>query len=203
MAPESNAEAAGSSSNKSPSRAKGSSVRDSMDTHPLTTNPKKRKLRKSRRSLANEIDGLFQSSGEKAREEITSYTLRMHEMFPSNVGAENISSLLDNFDRERAVESNDPVSFDDAISRVRQDIQSLIDDTAGKGLYEHFFSPLPDTDALCQPGRITLKELEAQWMSRWVAPPDGSKRGMDECSKLIGFIGEYLVSTPRHNVLTW
>ena len=177
------------------SGAKRQVAGDSTDTCQLTTHQKRRRLPKNSRNVSDEMDELFQSSGEKAREGILSYTLRMHERFPSTLGEQNISSLLDNFDRERAIESHDPVSFDDAISRVRQDIRFLINDIADQDPHQHFFSPLPAAGVLGQRGRITLEDLEAQWMSRWVEPPDGPKRGMDEWSKLIGFVGEYLVMT--------
>ena len=97
----------------------------------------------------------------------------------------------------RSKENNDPVSFDDAVSRVRQNIDSLFSDIAGYDIGRHFFSPISNAE---EEGR--LKELETQWMSRWITPLGRAKRRVDEWSKLIGFAGEYLVSIVRLDLLT-
>ena len=123
----------------------------------------------------------------------------MHEMNPSADGDRRIASILADFDREREIESKDPVSFDDATARVRQDIESLFSDISVNDIRRHFFTPCPDGDVK---GRMSHQELEARWMNRWITPLEGNKRSPDEWSKLVGFAGEYLVSMVHYGLLT-
>ena len=171
----------------------------SMDeARKLVTHPKKRRPSKRSMNAHDMLQELLKTPGEKAREEILSITLSMHEMNPSTDGDQRIESMLANFDLEREIESKDPVSFDDAISRVRQDVESLFIDRDVDDIWQQFFSPYHNGDVQ---GRISPEELEAQWMSRWITPLEGRKRTIDEWCKLVGFAGEYLVLIVRLTVL--
>jgi hypothetical protein len=169
------------------------------ETRKLVTHQKKRRLSKRSMNTHDMLQELLKTPGEKAREEILSITLSMHEMNPSADGDQRIASMLANFDLEREIESKDPVSFDDAVSRVRQDVESLFIDRDVDDIWRQFFSPCHKGDVQ---GRVTPEELEAQWMSRWITPLEGPKRTMDEWSKVVGFAGEYLVLTIRRTLLT-
>jgi hypothetical protein len=96
--------------------------------------------------------------------------------------------MLEKFALEREIESKDPVSFDDAVSRARSDVELLFTELPDDSM-RHFFSTLPvDTEA---GGRPSHEEL---WMRRWITPLEGPKRALNEWSNLVGFTGEYLVS---------
>lgn len=136
------------------------------------------------------VDELFRTPGQNAREEILQTTLICHDFYPSAESARRIASLMDGFEHEIQIENNDPVTFDGALSRVRKDVDSLCSDTAV--IHELFSLSILDTEV--PEGRPSLEDLEAQWMSRWIKGPEGTKRRVDEWSKLIGFTGEYLVS---------
>jgi hypothetical protein len=189
----------GSSNTKSRAvKAKKQAVIDETNNpRQLVTHQKKKKTPGYLMSLSAKIDELFRTPGEAAREEILSLHLTMHGMNPSSDGEQRIVSLLEHFEVEREIEDNDPVSFDDAISRVRQDIDGLFNDIAGD-VGRYFFSPLCNAEKRSR----SKEELEAQWMSRWINPLNGDKRRMDEWGKLIGFAGEYLVSIEALDLLT-
>lgn len=95
------------------------------------------------------------------------------------------------FPLEREIESRDPTTFDEAITRVRKDIDSIFAKFAASGLdAEHFFEAYPQTTV---EGRATLEQLEAQWMRRWIEPEEGPECKKNERNNLVGFAGEYLV----------
>ena len=156
----------------------------------LITHQKKWKTPRYMMSLAEKMDELIRTPGETAREEILSLNLMIHDMDPSARREEHIESLVAQFELEREIEKNDPVSFDDAVSRARQDVDSLFSDITSDDIGRHFFSPLSNEEVK---GRPRLEELKAKWMSRWIASSKAEKRRVDEWSKLIGFAGEYLV----------
>jgi hypothetical protein len=156
----------------------------------LVTHQKKRKRPKYLRSVIEELNELSETAGDKAREELLSIRLSIHDMNPSREGAKNIALLLTSFELEKKIENNDPISFDDAVSRVQQDVDRLFSDIAGDDIGRRFFSAFTHVEAQ---GRPSHTELEARWMTRWITPLEGPRRGVDEWSKLIGFAGEYLV----------
>jgi len=156
----------------------------------LTRHPKPRSRDIRYMSTAQRIQELMETPGRNARESIVNLRLEFHDMFPSPESAKSIAATLETFEQEEIIESNDPTSFEDALARVRQDVDSLFVDLAGDDIQAHFFSELPNTERNGRPG---LDEIEAQWMHRWITSPDGRKRTADEVSKLVGFAGEYLV----------
>lgn len=132
----------------------------------------------------------METPGRNARETILNCKLNLHDIFPSPESAESLAATLETFEQEEIIESKDPTSFEDALARVRNDVDSLFVDLSGDDIQAHIFSELPNKN---RNGRPSLDELEAQWMQRWITPQDGHKPAMDEVSKLVGFAGEYLV----------
>jgi hypothetical protein len=142
-------------------------------------------------SITERVEEMYKTSGDVARTEITKTLLVVHELHPSDDSARNIVSMLEDFALEEKIESNDPVSFDDAVSRARSDVDLLFTELPDDSM-RHFFSPLQvDTTSR---GRPSHKEIEAQWMKRWITAREGPKPALNKWTNLIGFVGEYLVS---------
>ena len=95
------------------------------------------------------------------------------------------------FQIEEDIEDKDPVSVDDAISRARQDVDSLLSDMTSNEIRRHLFSPISE---LHEKHRLSPEQLESQWMRRWINPSERIKRDLNEWGQVIGFVGEYLVS---------
>jgi hypothetical protein len=89
--------------------------------------------------------------------------------------------------QEEKIEGEDPVSFEDALARVVNDVDSLFVDLDGEDIQAYFFRPLRNTES---DHRLSLDEFKAQWIRRWVESHDHAR---DEASKLVRFAGEYLV----------
>lgn len=160
------------------------------DTNELTRhNSKKRKTSKPSTRLVDGIDKL-KAPGESGRQAILQMKLAAHERYPSAESALSIASLTEQFEREREIERKDPVSFEEAVIRVQHDIDLLFQRISLEEIGGLFFSPISGHGEI---GPKSTEEIEAHWMTRWITPFEGQKRGVDEWWKLIGFTGEYLV----------
>lgn len=144
-------------------------------------------------SVVAQVDELLRTPGPTAREELLQIKLMLHGLNPSAEGERQIAAMVDEFELELQIENKDPVSFENAVCRVRQDVDSLFNTIVDDDIHERFFSPLSNTEVV--ETRPTLEELEARWMSRWIEGSEDTKRRVDEWGKLIGFVGEYLVSS--------
>lgn len=157
----------------------------------LTTHPKKRKLNKNHTSLNDRLEELSTSANPANREELLKILLMLHERFPSEESQRHLESWVNRFELEEKIEMDDPVSIDEAITRVLKDVDTLFNATAEEALHSHFFS-----DIALASSTTGRPDVESQWMTRWVSKGrEGTKRRLDEWTKLIGFTGEYLVST--------
>ena len=166
---------------------------DKSKPRKLVTHQKIRKPAKSSMSVVAQVDELLRTPGPTAREELLQIKLMLHGLNPSAEGERQIAAMVDEFELELQIENKDPVSFENAVCRVRQDVDSLFNTIVDDDIHERFFSPLSNTEVV--ETRPTLEELEARWMSRWIEGSEDTKRRVDEWGKLIGFVGEYLVSS--------
>jgi hypothetical protein len=157
----------------------------------LTVHEKRRKKPWYMKTLNDRMQELFTTPGKKAREEIVETIFGLHQCFPADWTDERINEWIDCFQIEEDIEDNDPVSVDDAISRARQDVDSLLSDMTPDELRRHLFSPVSELDEKRRP---SPEQLESQWMTRWINPSESTKRDFKEWGQVIGFTGEYLVS---------
>ena len=158
------------------------------------------------KTIEDQWHELSTTPGRKARDEIVKMIFLLHELSPAEWTDERVDSLMDRFQIEQDIESNDPVSLDDAISRTRQDVHSLFCDMTSDEMKTRLFSPISEgTSENMTPTtfhRPSPKQLESQWLSRWINPTDDTKRDFKEWGKVIGFAGEYLVPFIFLNILT-
>ena len=163
----------------------------------------------SKKPVQDSWQKLITSSGREARDKIVKHVFSLHESSPAEWTDERVDRLMHRFKIEQDIEYNDPVSLHDAIYRTLQDVHLLFCEMTSDEMKRHLFSPISEpigelvTSADITPTtfhenyRPSPKQLESQWMSRWITPTDnGTKRERDlnEWSQVVGFAGEYLVS---------
>jgi hypothetical protein len=166
----------------------------SNDLRRLTVHRKKSKT--TLKSLEEDVKELFATTGRKSREDIVKVLFALSE---EGFTSKAINDIIDGFQIEEDIENNDPVSIDDALSRVRNDIDSLVRNMTPQDMKNHFFSPASDREVKA---RSRLEHIECQWMNRWINPSEGTKRGFEEWAQVIGFAGEYMVSFHFFAVVT-
>ena len=67
--------------------------------------------------------------------------MMINEMYPSPNSEERIASCVDQFEHEEEIEKGDPDTLDEAIPRVREDVDSLFRAMReGRDIRRHFFS---------------------------------------------------------------
>jgi hypothetical protein len=157
----------------------------------LTVHGKKWKKPWYMKTIQDRMKESFLMPGKKGREEILELIFSLQKYSPDIWTEERINEWMDCFQIEEDIENNDPVSIDDAISRARQDIDSLFSDMTSSEMRMHLFSSVPELD---QNHRPNPEQLESQWMGRWISPFEGTKRDFKEWGQVVGFVGEYLVS---------
>ena len=157
----------------------------------LTVHEKKWKTPWYLKTIEDRMQELLTTPGKKGRKESVELIFELHKWFPADWTEERINKWIDHFQIEEDIEDKDPVSVDDAISRARQDIDSLFSDMTSNEMRRHLFSPIPELD---ENHRLSAEQLESQWMRRWINPSEGTKRDFKEWGQVIGFVGEYLVS---------
>ena len=143
------------------------------------------------KTFKDRMEELLMIPGKKGREEIVELIFELHKCFPADWTEERINEWMDSFQIEEDIEDNDPVSIDDAITRARQDVDSLLSDMTSNEMRKHLFSPVSEVDETHRP---SPEQLESQWMRRWINSSEGIKRDFKEWGQVIGFVGEYLVS---------
>ena len=162
----------------------------------LKVHQKKRKTSKNDRtkSLNERLEALTCSPDPSDREQLLQTLLTLHETFPSDESQRHVETLVSRLELERQIaRDSDPVTFDQAIARARQDVDSLFDGKDKDAIRSHLFSVL-STEAEPLSGR---SDVESRWMTRWVLG-----RRVDKWSKLVGFAGEYLVTTTPRELMS-
>jgi hypothetical protein len=162
----------------------------------LKVHQKKRKTSKNDRtkSLNERLEALTCSPDPSDREQLLQTLLMLHERFPSDESQRHVETWVSRLELERQIaRDSDPVTFDQAIARARQDVDSLFDGKDKDAIRSHLFSVL-STEAEPLSGR---SDVESRWMTRWVLG-----RRVDKWSKLVGFAGEYLVTTTPRELMS-
>jgi hypothetical protein len=138
------------------------------------------------------ISQLWNATGEKARAKLIKYYLEaaVEDRIPEKM----LQELLEQGDREKKIELQDPKSFSCATARVREDIDGLFsgDEDADK-LRRRFISPFRPGDTWREPRGLRRPEdgeIKARWVSRWLE----NATKVQEERQFIAFAGEYLVS---------
>ena len=157
----------------------------------LTVHEKKRKMPWYLKTFEDRMEESLMMPGKKGREEIVEQIFKLHKYFPDIWTEERINEWMDCFQIEEDIEDNDPASIDDAVSRARQNIDSLFSDMTSNEMRTHLFSPISELDEKHRPN---TEQLESQWIRRWINPSGDIKRDFKEWGQVIGFVGEYLVS---------
>jgi hypothetical protein len=158
----------------------------------LTVHQKKFKKPWYLKTFQDRIEELLTTTGRKARTETVEMIYELHKWSPANWPQERINDMIDCFEIEGDIEDNDPASVDDAISRARNDVDSVLSHMTSDEMKTYLFSPVSESDDTHRP---SFEQLESQWMSRWINPSEGIKRDFKEWGQVIGFAGEYLVSS--------
>ena len=97
------------------------------------------------------------------------------------------------------IEKNDPKTLEEAIARVLEDMDDLFYGMEVSALLSHFFSSIKTTPTYDQP---ILEGHGSRWMTRWIVRgPGHTERPLDQWIRLVGFTGEYLVTTFYRDIL--
>lgn len=141
--------------------------------------------------VIDDIVKIYQKPGDKGREQVWELLWTLCQLDPSLPREDIFKSVIARSENEIEVENRDPLSFKDVVSRITEDLKEMFEKTDVDVLAQKIFAEESRAPKL-EPR--TLENVGQRWLQRWF---EGNKS--DDCKKLVGFIGEYVVCSFHRN----